>query len=156
MPTSLIFVVTALLFFLFPTYNVMVFAPFLVTIYYFKAFSSCLWWSFAAGFVVDLLSSHTPLGLHAAVFCLATAYLYDKKQFFFVDNLSTFPLMTTFFSFLATLLLALMSGIPLSLDWVISDLVLMPLADALFAFVCYTLPFSWFRPKRRAGHEYFL
>lgn len=91
-----------------------------------------------------------PLTLVATTF-----FLYDKQKHFFRDNFSTYPIMTFLFSLLSTLLLALILRLPLTLSWISTDLLLMPFLDGAFAFLFYTLPITFWGPKRRRGEEYF-
>ena len=150
------FFITSLIILLFPSVVLQLFAPFLVFIFYRSSKMEALWWSVACGLVLDLLSPHTTLGLFAFTYAVTTALLYDRKQHFFIDNLSTLPLMTFMFSVLSTLILALLVQIPISLPWIATDLLLMPLGDAFIAFFCYTVPYWQLAPKRRRGEEYFL
>ena len=150
-----LFVATSLIILLFPALNCQLFSPFLVFIFYRDSLMKALAWSLAAGFVLDLFAYGLHFGFLPVAFALSTLLLYDKKRHFFYDNLSTYPIMTALFSSLSTLILALLSSIPLSLSWAASDLVLMPLLDALFAFILYTVPFVIWGPKRRRGEEYF-
>lgn len=115
-----------------------------------------LWGSVGCGLIEDLLSPHTPFGLFAFIYAITTYFLYDKKQHFFIDSFSTFPLMSFFYSILSTALLALIVQIPLSPAWVMSDLVLLPFGVSLIAFIGYTLPYWAFGPTWRRGEEYFL
>lgn len=146
---------------LFPHMRLLFFAPFLIIVYYKKSFLASLWTSLFCGLFLDLLSSHTHLGFHATSYCLSTALLYSQRRNFFADSLSTLPLMTYFFSSIATLFqMGLMhffeQRIQFSWEWVMTDLVYMPGLDALYAFACFILPARCFGKRPRRGRDYFL
>ena len=146
---------------LFPALNLTFFAPFLVVSFYKKPLFICLWFALICGVVLDLLASEHRLGLHAINYCLATWLLYDQKRNFFEDSLSTLPIMTFFFSVISTGIQAILlyifeHGIAFSWEWAGTDLVIMPLCDAAYAFVSFTIPFILMSSKtRRSGDEYF-
>lgn len=152
----LYFLGTLLLTLFVPSLTLQLFTPFLVYIFYRCSKGEALGWSLGCGLILDLLSPHTTLGLFATNYVSVTALLYDRKQHFFIDNLSTFPLMTFIYSSLSTLILALFVQVPLSLPLIATDFILLPLADALIALICYTLPYMYLGPKRRRGEDYFL
>ena len=112
---------------------------------------------FSAGFIIDLLSVQPPFGFYACNYTLATAIIYHQKRNFFADHLSTLPIMTFLFSCTATLLEVIFlyifgMKISLGLQWLFSDLFIMPVSDALYAFLGFILiPMSLQRnAKRRA------
>ncbi|WP_166158657.1 MULTISPECIES: hypothetical protein [unclassified Neochlamydia] len=70
--------------------------------------------------------------------------IYPQKRHFFADHLSTLPIMTFLFSFTITffqVIFLYILGTPLSIGmrWIVSDLFVMPLGDALFAFLYFIL-----------------
>ncbi|MEI8365261.1 MAG: rod shape-determining protein MreD [Parachlamydiaceae bacterium] len=145
---------------LYPSLRLLFFSPFLVIAIYQKPLSTCLWYAFICGLILDLLSSSPRLGIHALNFCLTLAILYPQQRNFFADNLSTLPLMTFFFSTLSTAILAtLMYTIEMhnifSVRWAYTDLMLMSAADAAYAFIAFILPPLFFGKQRRSGKDYF-
>lgn len=150
------FFVTTAIVLLFPSILLQLYTPFLVFIFYRCSKMEALWWSVACGFILDLLSPNTTFGMFAITYVVSTAILYERKQHFFIDYFSTFPLMTFLYSVLSTFLCALWAQIPISIPWILSDLIVLPLADAVIALTCYTLPYARLGPKRRRGEEYFL
>jgi hypothetical protein len=95
--------------------------------------------------MIDLLSSQTRLGIYALTYCLGGAYLYRSKLHFFEDALSTLPVMTFCFACLTSLIqagvfFAMGEQFFLSWEWLKSDLFWMPLQDAVYAFLAFTLP----------------
>lgn len=135
-----------------PNLRLLFFAPFLVIAYYNKGLRSCLWLALLCGLIVDLLSSQTRLGTYAFNYCLTTWILYNQKRHFFEDSPTTFPIMTFIFAFISTLMqVALLyifgQPIELSWDWIKNDLIRLPLYDAFYAGIAYSLPYLFF-PKR--------
>lgn len=142
-----------------PSWRLTFFAPFLIILYYKLTFYQTLGFAFFCGLIIDVLSSYHHLGLHATAYCATTWILYTQKRHFFEDRLSTLPLMTAFFSLCFTVFLLILSftfekGIPLSWPLMFTDFLFMPLCDALYAFILFTLP-AIFMP-RTPRREYFL
>lgn len=142
-------------------WRLMVFAPLLVILYYKKTYLACLWWSVLCGAFLDLLAANAQFGFYAVNYGLTTLLLYGQRRNFFADNLSTLPLMTFFFSSLATLIQCVLiyafeKENIFSWEWVMTDLIYMPTLDALYAFACFILPSLFLGKRRRRGKEYFL
>lgn len=145
----------------FPSFRLIFFAPFIVMSYYRKSESTCLWLSLLCGIILDLLASHIRFGMHALNFLLTTAILYRMKQNFFEDSPAALAILTFFFSVLSTLIqlvqfYAIGKGMAITPEWVLSDLIAMPALDALYAFICFTVPSLLFGKPRRRGSDYFL
>lgn len=138
-----------------PSIRLMYFVPFLVILFYQKSFAYCLWLSFFCGLIIDLLSVQPPFGFYACNYTLATAIVYQQKRNFFADHLSTLPIMTFLFSCTATILEVIFlyifgTHVSLGLQWVFSDLFIMPASDALFAFLWFILiPMSLQKKAKR-------
>lgn len=119
----------------------------------------CLWLALACGLIIDLLAAQTRLGLYSLNYCAVTWILFNQKKHFFEDSFSTFPIMTFLFSVISTLFHALLlyissHSIEFSWGWIKSDLIFMPLTDALYAALAFTIPYhllpkKYFR-KRKA------
>lgn len=127
-----------------PQVRIAFFVPFLIILFYQKAFAYCLWFSFFCGLTVDLLSVQSPFGFYAFTTTLTSMLIYHQKRNFFADHLSTLPMMTFFFSFTATLLELIFQyilGFSITLNgyWILSDLLILPASDALYAFLCFIL-----------------
>jgi len=128
---------------------------------YQKRLQTCLWYAFAGGLILDLLSSSPRLGMYAFAFCTASLVLYPQRRNFFADSLSTLPIMTFAFSSLSTLVLATLFYViemqnMFSGKWIFTDLIAMPVADGAYAFVVFVLPALLFGKRIRRGKEYFL
>lgn len=146
---------------LFPSWRLMAFAPCLIIIYYQKSYLKSLWIAALCGTLLDLLSSHTHLGMYAVSFCLTTAVLYGQQRNYFADSLSTLPLMTFYFSVLSTgiqavMLYAFQNENIFSWSWAATDLLALPILDSTYAYVCFLLPAVCFGKPRRRGKDYFM
>lgn len=136
----------------FPKLHLLFFVPFLIFVYYRYSFLTTLWIVSCTGLVNDLFASHF-FGISSINYLLTTLLIYRWKNHFFVDKLSTLPVMTALFSSLSSilhwlLLFFLDQSFPLSPTFVFTDFFLMPIADALFAFAFFTLPLMI---KKRRG-----
>jgi rod shape-determining protein MreD len=129
----------------FPSLHVFYFIPFLLIGFYRYPLKTCLWWALVCGSLVDLLSSHTPMGTHAAIYCLVMCYLYRYKFYFFEERLSILPLMTMYFACCITILQTLflfvgkeMAG-AFTFNWVM-NLLWSSLREGIYATIAFTIP----------------
>lgn len=130
--------------FLFPFFPLLYFAPCLIIAYYKKSLFFCLWLSLAIGILNDLFSSSL-FGLNACNYCLVTFLLYRQTRHFFEDNVSTLFIMTLFFSLVSTSLnilffLIFTKSFAISWSFIFTDFLIMPLLDALYAYLFFSLP----------------
>lgn len=143
-----------------PSWHLTFFAPFLVILCYQKGLLVCLWGAAMSGLVIDLLSANTHFGLFAINYAMTMYLIYAQRRHFFADKVSTLPLMTFLFAVFSTIIqIALMYAfeqeIRFSWSWALTDLIYMPMADALYGFVFFILPFLPFTKRQRRGDEYF-
>lgn len=141
---------------LFPQLKLKFFVPFLILAYYQRDLLGSLRYSFFCGLLIDLLSGPTKFGLYALTYTLTTALLYSQRLNLFADNAMTLPIMTFLFSLVSTVLEVCLLYIfgkptPLSFHWFFSELLIMPLADTLYSFLVFILPFYLF--GRRSGYS---
>lgn len=153
-------VITLLLPVAFPNWSIQLFPSFLVILLYQRGLLVCLWSSCGCGLMLDLMSSTAHLGLHAASYAAAVAVLHRQRYIFFSDRISTLPLMTFFFSILATLFLVGVSYLfesrfPLSWNWAFTDLIAMPAVEAFCGFVLFVVPSLLLGRRQRRGKDYF-
>jgi rod shape-determining protein MreD len=130
---------------IFPSLKLTFFAPFLVLVYYKKSYLSSMWIALFCGLIMDIFSSQARFGLYAVNYCVTTWFLFRQKRHFFEDSVSTLPIMTYFFAVISSLVQVLLLSIfvksmHLTLVWVGTDLIMMPILDAIYAFVWFTLP----------------
>ena len=126
--------------------HLLFFAPYLVLVFYKRSRFVSLWCAIGCGLVIDLLSSSPHFGLTALNYTLASWILYGQTLNFFEDKVFTLPLMTAFFAILSTIISVTIAfffaePIHLSLHWLLTDLIAMPLFDALYA-LAIALPFQ--------------
>ncbi|CCB86880.1 MULTISPECIES: hypothetical protein [Parachlamydia] len=145
---------------LFHSLRILFFSPFLVILFYKKKLSVCLWSACLCGVIIDLLSSHSRLGIHAFAYVCTTWILFGFKRHFFADSLSTLPIMTFFFSVLTSTILLLLvytfeKNIHIHPNWILTDLIFFSALDALYAFCIFILPAWLFGKPIRKGREYF-
>lgn len=146
--------------FVFPGLKIHYFIPCIVLLFYQKSFVACLWGSLTSGLFLGLLSAPTMLGLYAINYTLTTALLYGQRKHFFADSVSTLPLMTFFYSAVSAAIEAVLfnlfdTGPKISAPWMLTDLLILPAVDALFAFSAFILPFLLFGRPIRKGKDYF-
>jgi len=138
---------------LFPRWQLLAFAPFLVFSYYRISLLQALWISCGAGLILDFLS--TPhFGLMALNYTLTTLILFPQKRHFFEDKPFTLSVFTALFSLLSTLLHLFLFytfethpvSFTLSL-W--TDLLFMPCIDGVYAFLCFYCPMRGYEKLHR-------
>lgn len=142
---------------LLPSARLLFLAPPLVWLYYRLPLQGALWASFGAGLLMDLLSSDYRLGILALTYTSTTLLLYAQKRHFYAQGWSTLPILTWLFSLLSTgiqvILLAMVDKeLPITWRWGITDLLIFPFLDGLWALVGFALPLKlvqWRRPVRR-------
>lgn len=130
-----------------PKLHLFYFAPYLILTFYRTTRYKALWAAFGCGLLIDLFSSNSFFGLTALNYCIVTFLLHGQVRNFFEDKFSTLPIMTALFSISSTLLsMVLLSflgnKVELSWEWGATDLILMPLADALYGLLFFSLLFQ--------------
>ncbi len=146
---------------LFPHIKFTAFAPFLALLYNKKSFSSSLWISALCGLSLDLLSSERLLGLYALSYSLTTLLAFKQKRHFFEDKPLALSLFTLLISVISTLCQILLISIfdrslPLSGKLFLTDIILMPMVDALYAFLWFSCPMMLYLHIQRVGWRAFL
>lgn len=139
-----------------PSLSLMAFAPYLAILFQRKTFLTSLWIAFGCGLICDLLTSQNPFGLCALNFVLTTLLLHSQKRHFFEDRSLTLCVFTFCISSLSTLiqlLLFVMIGQPIgfSAPLILTDLLIMPLFDALYAAVWFIGPMKLYEYIRKQG-----
>lgn len=121
-------------------------APVVIS-FYFVSSTTAAWLAFGAGCLLDCLHVLPRLGFLGSAYLGAALIVYPWRLFFFKESLSTLPIMTYLFSFFTTLiqpLLALFFDLPsftFSLHWFFTDCLIMPLVDAAYACLFFSLPY---------------
>jgi len=145
---------------IYPSARLYYFAPFLVTSFYQCGYASSLWCGILCGILVDFFSD-LPFGINALAYSLTTFLLFRRRRHFFPDRAMTLSIMTFLFAWVSTVWLWLIlyllgdkSG--LTLKTFAGDFGVMPLMDAFYAFIFFTLPVFLFGKPLRRGSDYFL
>jgi len=143
---------------LFPCVHLCFFAPFLSLCFYHHSIFKVWVRAIGCGLITDLFSSGVHFGLTPLNYFLVTFLLYSQQRHFFKEHLSTLPLMTAFFSLLSSLFLMLTSSLAQHsiFNWhvILSDLLTIPMANALYALLLFSFPFYLFRKMRRMLRRY--
>ena len=131
---------------LFPKLRLSFFAPFIVACYYHKYYVSCLWISIFCGLCIDFISFQSLFGIYSLNYCFTTYFVYQKKKYFFENNITNIPVLTGIFSLTSSCLQAIFLYIlgfhfSLSFAWVFTELICMTVFDSAYAFLFFTLPF---------------
>lgn len=121
------------------------FAPYLILVLYKKRKSQALTQAFLCGSILDLLSASTTIGFWTLNYIVTLLLLGKIKHLFFTEKMSTLPLLSFFFSEISTAFHFTFTHIfctksHLSLHWIATDLVLLPLFDGLYGFVLFSIP----------------
>lgn len=104
---------------------------------------------------MDLAAFSDP-HINVIAYPVAAFILYPQKQNFFIDSISTYPLLTFVYSSLVTGILWAILAFPIGFAFVFKDMLYYPFIDALIAFSFLTLPQKVWGPRSRKGSEYFL
>jgi hypothetical protein len=104
-----------------------------------------LWIAAAAGFYLDLVASDHYLGFRAVLFVLIMSLLYPYKRLVFEEKCLPFSLYSALFGILYTLSLSLIQTIGpphfvWSIEFVLIDLLLLPLCDSLIGWILFIAP----------------
>jgi rod shape-determining protein MreD len=138
------------------------FAPFLAIVMARQNYISTLRYAFICGLAMDLLTMQFRLGIYALGYCLACVAAYPLRRHFFEDKPIAISLYSALISSVATVIQLLLSwafdqGVPFSWSLIATDLILLPIADGIYALAWFVLPIYLFkilltisRKKRRS------
>lgn len=112
-----------------------------------------LWFAAFLGGIIDLLSDD-PMGVHALNYVSVTALLYRFRRHFLWDSPFHFSVFTAAFSLVSTFLQLLLlflfdRRVPFDGKWILTDLIGMPLVDAVVALIGFSVPLLVFEYFRR-------
>jgi rod shape-determining protein MreD len=119
------------------------FAPFLILIFYKTSIYTSIWLSIISGLILDLFSS-SYFGLNAICYASASVFLYNEKKYFSLKNINI-SIFTAIYSFIFSLFYPLClfifeKGIKITFKWMITDLLIMPFIDGIYAFLLFAIP----------------
>jgi rod shape-determining protein MreD len=129
-----------------PHISILAFAPFLAFALIRSPLTQALFLSVLAGAIMDLLSED-PMGVHALNYVLVTAIFFRFRKHFSSDQALHLSVLTGVISSFSTLLQWFLlflfdRRVPFAGEWVFSDLIGMPVIDALYAFVWFAAPLT--------------
>lgn len=139
-----------------PHIKLIAFAPFLAIVFTRKTFVASLWLACLSGLVIDLLSSQLRFGLHSLNYCLTAILIFHQKRNFFEDKPTALSLYTALVSCASSviqlfLIYAFDTGLNFSWMLMITDLILMPLTDGVYAFLWFVLPIKGYKFLQKSG-----
>jgi hypothetical protein len=128
-----------------PQLKILGFLPYIIFAISRLSLPKVLWCSSLSGLIIDLYSFGPPLGFFAINYALASLILFQYKKFFSEENLPSFVLLATLFSFLSTLIHFFLYGVidthlKLSFLTLGTDLICMPLIDGAYTLVWALFP----------------
>lgn len=150
-PFLLAFLMTLMSTAVFPGIRLMTFAPFFALSYYRLSFVKALWLSFGCGLLLDLLSSELRFGLYALASTIITAVFYRQKRHFFEDKALAYSAFSALISLALTAFLLFLTDLKLHIAAVITNLLLMPAIDGLYAFLWFTCPLKLYIYIQKTG-----
>ncbi len=132
------------------------FAPFLIISFYNSSFVKVLWLSILCGIFSDVLATSS-FGVISLSYLSASCFLYREKRFFNDKpvNLSIFTgLYSIVFSIFNLLFLFIFDKtVIISFKWTLSDLLIMPVFDGIYAFLWFSLPFLVIEKIKRTNFK---
>ncbi|MES2122561.1 MAG: hypothetical protein V4492_07280 [Chlamydiota bacterium] len=145
----------------FPHIRLLTFSPFLALTYNRTSLVSAMWIASMCGLILDLTSSELRIGTNALNFCITTLFLYRQKKHFFEDKLLALSLFTALISTVSTVVQLFLSSIfgrafRLTVKLLFTDLIAMPLVDAVYAFLWFSCPILLYAHCKRVGLRHIL
>ncbi len=139
----------------FPSLRLLAFAPFLAIVFQRFLLLRSLWIAALVGLIADFTSFASRLGFFSLIYTLVAWIAHRQRSLFFEDKPLAFFFYTAFISCVIsaielTLLFSSNNRIFFDLHSLLSDLLLMPLVDGLYAFFWFTCPlqvYTLFRKK---------
>lgn len=119
---------------------VTIFAPFLALASCSYSAHKALWLALLCGLILDIFSCH-PFSMHIWSYLVAALLLYKLKRHLFIQSPTSLFVATALFSLIATCIQAfLFFHFSFNGRFLLTDLVIMPLMDGVYAFVCFVCP----------------
>lgn len=132
------------------------FAPFIVFYLMHAPLKSALWKAALVGLLLDCLNSSLPFGFYASAHMICCLILYKKRAILIGDKPFSLALFTFGFSIIFTLLehgflSFAKTKLIFSYQALATEFIIMPLCDAAYAFVFFSLPAMIFSTIKRLG-----
>ena len=141
---------------LLPQVHLLAFSPFLALLFHRTGLVRSLWIASLCGLIVDLLCSELRLGVHALNYCGTTLLLYKQKRHFIEEKALALSLFTLLISIVSTLLQWVLISIfgqsfSLSGKLLLTDILVLPLADAVYGYLWFTCPMLLYAYIKKVG-----
>ncbi|MCB1081768.1 MAG: hypothetical protein KDK63_01345 [Chlamydiia bacterium] len=135
------------------------FTPYLAILYRRSSFIKALWLSALCGIIIDLLTDR-PFGIYALNYTLVALCLY-RLRIYFVDKAIGLATYTALISLLASLISRLFFALygdvlPFTFVSILTDFCVMPLVDALYGALCFSLPPVLYRSIKKLYFRFLL
>lgn len=133
-----------------PQARILGFVPFLTLALARLELGYVLWMAAIAGLYIDANSPSTPMGFSALNYALTSLIVFRYRRRFSEDKFYIFTLYSTLFSFVSTILHFVLHAlidlhVKLHVFTVITDLILMPIFDGVYALVFVLAPIALFK-----------
>ncbi|MBN2479298.1 MAG: hypothetical protein JXA94_03640 [Parachlamydiales bacterium] len=132
------------------------FAPFIILFFYRSSLIFSLWVSLLAGFFIDLFSS-SHFGIYSLNYTICSVFLYNERRFFKETQINLI-LFTYVYSLIFSIINPILffifdKKIILSIKWVATDILFMPLIDGLYAYLFFALPVFLINKLKRVNYR---
>lgn len=121
----------------FPSVRLLTFSPFFAIVFQRKNFITSLWIACACGLLVDLFTVDIRFGVFALCSAATAALTFRFKSYFYEDNLFSIPLYTAVISTVFSSMQLILIHHLVTFNF---SLLFMPLLDAFYGFVWFTVP----------------
>ena len=139
----LLFFSISIFFIFFTNLKLVIFAPLLTYLFYKKTFISTLWISVFFGIIADIFSSSF-FSLFTICYFLTTLTSYKIRRYIkesFLNSSLFVSIYSLIFSIYCPILFFIFDKkIDLSISWIGTDLIIMPILDGVYGFLCFYLP----------------
>lgn len=119
----------------FPSVRLLTFSPFFALVFLRKNFLTSLWIACLCGLILDLFTVDIRFGVFALCSAATAAVTFKFKSYFYEDNLFSIPLYTALISAVFSAIQFILLQHPVSFN-----LLLMPILDACYGFIWFTVP----------------
>ncbi len=128
-----------------PSLNLSFFTAPLAFAYMHTTLAASLSLAVLSGLVMDSMTTSFPFGVHALILFVCTLFLYRFRQQFFKEKPFSLGVYSAFTSLCMTILTFLVNillerALPFTWRGIISDFMIMPIIDGLFAIFWFSLP----------------
>jgi cell shape-determining protein MreD len=143
-----------------PSLPILPFIPFIAFSLLLQSLPKTLFLSALCGLLVDFISAD-PFGIHTLNHAATSAFCFRGKSFFSAESPLQYSLYTAICSFVSTnfqiaLLFLFDRRVSFQGTWWLTEWTMLPVFDALYAFIWFAGPIAAFRMIQRFGAIYWL